>query len=99
MRVDFTLASARELEEAVAHYTAITIELGQAFAAEAEAATERISAYPLAWPKVGKLERRFRLERFPYGLVYTVEGDIALVLAVMHLHRKPGYWRERNPTG
>ena len=39
--------------------------------------------------------RRCRLSRFPYGLIYAVEGANMLVLAVAHLHRDPGYWRDR----
>jgi len=27
--------------------------------------------------------------------VYFVEGDEAYIVAVMHLHRDPGYWRDR----
>jgi hypothetical protein len=28
-------------------------------------------------------------------VVYTLEGDDLLVLAIAHQHRKPGYWRNR----
>ena len=40
--------------------------------------------------------RRYRLSRFPYGLIYTINNDDILVLAVAHLHRlRPDYWRDR----
>ena len=32
---------------------------------------------------------------FPYGILYTVERDSILILAVMHCSRKPGYWKRR----
>ncbi|MCI0365313.1 MAG: addiction module protein, partial [Phycisphaerales bacterium] len=36
--------------------------------------------------------RRRQLRRFPYGIVYSVRSDHILVVALMHLHRRPGYW-------
>ena len=44
---------------------------------------------------VGKLARRYRLTRFPLGIVYVNPDDDIIVFAVMHLRRRPGYWRER----
>lgn len=35
---------------------------------------------------------------FPYAVLYTVEDTHVLILAVMHCHRKPGYWRKRRAT-
>ena len=37
--------------------------------------------------------RRTRV--FPYTILYTIEPDYLLVIAVMHGHREPGYWRGR----
>ena len=31
--------------------------------------------------------------RFPYGLLYRLLEWEIVVLAVMHLHRKPDYWK------
>jgi len=39
--------------------------------------------------------RRVLVRRFPYALIYVVDRDGCLILAVMHLHRLPGYWRGR----
>ena len=33
--------------------------------------------------------------RYPYGVIYTCVGRDVLVLAIAHLHRRPGYWRDR----
>jgi hypothetical protein len=35
------------------------------------------------------------LEFISTGLLYCVEPDRIYVVAVMHLHRRPGYWRSR----
>jgi hypothetical protein len=33
--------------------------------------------------------------KFPYGLLYRIEPARIYIVAVMHLHRRPGYWRSR----
>jgi len=58
-------------------------------------AAERISLYPEAWHPLDEGLRRCRMNRFPYGLIYAIENGDILVLAVAHLHREPGYWRDR----
>ena len=32
---------------------------------------------------------------FPYAVLYSIEPDYILVVAVMHCRREPGYWRNR----
>ena len=33
--------------------------------------------------------------RFPYAVLYTVEHDYVLIVAVMHCHCEPDYWLHR----
>lgn len=49
----------------------------------------------MAWHILEGEIRRCLTNRFPFGILYSVEADRVLILAVMHLHRDPGYWRER----
>jgi hypothetical protein len=58
-------------------------------------AVNRVAEFPGAWQLLGVGVRRCRLNRFPYGLVYSHIGDGIIVLAVAHLNRKPEYWRAR----
>ncbi|MFH0813669.1 MAG: type II toxin-antitoxin system RelE/ParE family toxin, partial [Pseudomonadota bacterium] len=30
-------------------------------------------------------------------VLYTIEPDYILIIAVMHCHREPGYWKTRIP--
>lgn len=85
----------RELDEAIAYYEAQVAGLGDAFLLEILRVFDLISRYPDAWHPLGAHVRRCRLSRFPYGVVYAREPAGIVVLAVMHLHRKPEYWRER----
>jgi hypothetical protein len=84
-----------ELDQAIRWYESQAPGLGNAFLIEVLSAAERISRYPEAWHPLDKWLRRCRLNRFPYGLIYAIENGDVLVLAVAHLHREPGYWRDR----
>ena len=68
--------------------------LGYQFAIEVFAAVKRIKAYSTLWPLMNDRQvRRCLIHRFPYGVIYTLneEESETFILAVMHLHREPGY--------
>jgi len=39
--------------------------------------------------------RKLNFHRFPYAIVYSLRGDTLFIKAVMHLHRRPFYWKDR----
>jgi hypothetical protein len=39
--------------------------------------------------------RRAYCRRFPFGVGYRETAEVVWVLAVMHLRRRPGYWKDR----
>jgi len=90
------LPSAREeLREAIDYFDEQRPDLGQEFADEVDSTVARILDNPLAWPKEGKIARICPTHRFQYGIIYAVERTGIVILAVMHLHRRPGYWKKR----
>jgi hypothetical protein len=65
-------------------------------------AVDRIEEAPLSFPLVVRLDadlgvRRALLHRFPYSVVFLPLATELRVLAIAHLHRRPGYWRRRAP--
>ena len=95
MTVRLLEVAQRELDEAIAHYNGESPGLGDAFLLELLAAIDRIRRFPDAWHPLGGEIRRCRLRRFPYGLIYSMEKEDVLILAVAHTHREPNYWRGR----
>jgi plasmid stabilization system protein ParE len=95
MIVEIDEAAEEELVKAVAWYDRQSSTAGDEFLDEFHRAVQRIAAFPTAWPKVSRHARRCRLHRFPYGVVYQLRKDVAVIFAVMHLQRKPGYWKNR----
>ena len=69
--------------------------LGLDFALTVQRTYERLPESPASGAPFGRRLRRVLVPKFPYGLVYRVEADRIYIIAVMHLHRRPGYWRSR----
>lgn len=85
----------RELEDGTLWYESQRPGLGAEFLEEVSRAAAAVMERPSTWPRYPGNTHRYLLHRFPYALVYAVRVDFVVVLAVMHLRRKPGYWRHR----
>jgi plasmid stabilization system protein ParE len=95
MKIRFLSPARQELDDAVIWYNEQADGLGQEFLDELDRAIRRSVAYPLSSPEIEPGLRRCLLARFPYGLVYGLDGDTVVVVAVAHLHREPRYWSDR----
>ena len=84
-----------EFNRAVEYYEQLQSGLGIEFAEEIYATITRIIQYPDAWSVLSEHSRRCLVNRFPYGLVYQIKSRSLRIIAVAHLHRRPGYWKER----
>ncbi|WP_151444134.1 type II toxin-antitoxin system RelE/ParE family toxin [Halomonas lysinitropha] len=85
----------RELREAVDYYEEIEPGLGYDLSVEVFSAVQRAVSYPRAWPILDGDIRRALVRRFPYGVLYSEEEEMLLIIAVMNLHREPGHWKVR----
>lgn len=95
MKVEFLAPAQAELAEAIAYYNSRRPRLGSEFAREVKLALERIRQFPEAWSPLSKRTRRCCTNRFPYGVIYQIRDDTLLIVAVMHLHRRPTTWKAR----
>lgn len=95
MNVKFLSPARRELREAVKYYEKQRTGLGKDFRDEVRSTIERIVAFPLGWSLLDSEFRRCQTKQFPYGIIYTIENDDIIIIAVAHLHREPEYWKAR----
>lgn len=96
MDVRFHRLAIREYEERRTWYERRREGLGDAFRDEVDRAVARIAKSPNRWPVVFVKFRKVRPRRFPYLLYdHVVDASLALVLAVAHARRRPGYWKRR----
>ena len=97
-RIIFTKLAERELEDAMRYYEVESTGLGKRFRDEVRKAALRIAEYPLAWSVERGDIRKCLLHKFPYKLLYAVEDDHIVIIAVAHQHRKPDYWTDSSET-
>ncbi len=65
---------------------------GLKFKKEVRCSIERIRNYPHTWPFEKKEVRKYLLHHFPYKILYAIQGNYIIILALAHQHRKPDYW-------
>ena len=69
--------------------------LGQDFLDELRATYDRVAGAPLAYQGLRSGIRRALVRRFPYAVYFIAEGDVVIVLAVLHVNRDPAEWQRR----
>ena len=77
------------------YYEGQAENLGLDFIAAVQRTYQRLAAFPESGHPFGSRLRRALVPGFPYGLIYRVESECLFIVAVAHLHRRPGYWRVR----
>ena len=71
------------------------VGLGQEFLDGLRGTYARIVDGPLAYQDLRSGIRRPLLRRFPYAVGVAVEGDVVVVLAVLHPGPDPAEWQRR----
>ena len=84
-----------ELNEAVDYYNRCQEGLGLEFAKEIHSTIQNICSFPHAWTPLSQNTRRCLTKRFPYGVIYQTKGGEIIIIALMQLNEKPGYWHKR----
>jgi toxin ParE1/3/4 len=54
-----------------------------------------ITQDPVEWPILEDGVRRYLLDKFPYGILYTLDSNELRILSFAHLKRHPDYWKDR----
>ncbi|MGI6100216.1 MAG: type II toxin-antitoxin system RelE/ParE family toxin [Lentisphaerae bacterium] len=90
--VHFLKPAELELLDAAQYYEIQARGLGSEFLDKIETAILDIREAPERWPIIRANIRRRLVHRFPYALLYRVEPDAIIILATMHLRRRPDYW-------
>ncbi len=95
MRHEIHPEALAEYEAAALYYAERDPRVGQRFVAAVEDAIDRILDSPTRWRVLDEDVRRCLTRVFPYGVLYTIEADFVLIVAVMHCSRQPGCWKRR----
>jgi plasmid stabilization system protein ParE len=98
VRIVFTEAAQADLAAIFDYYNTERQGLGYEFAAEVDAALDRIQQMPHAWTQLEPSIRLCRTKRFPFGIVYRVSTEVCTIASIVHLHSDPGSWPKRYQT-
>lgn len=97
MRVVFHPGALADVESAAEFYDSREPSLGARFIDAVGEASSRIAEAPMTWRLVEEDVRRCLCHVFPCAVLYTIEPEWILIVAVGHCAREPGYWRSRLP--
>lgn len=86
-----------EMISAAVFYETKQKDLGKRFLTSVQNALNKIQVNPLLYQEIEDGVRRCLTTTFPFGVVFRIMPDQFVIIAVMHLHRDPGYWRSRVP--
>ena len=95
MSIRFLREAEKEVDEAFLWYEQQVVGLGYAFLSALDEGVELIRRFPLGFEVARGDLRKCSLKRFPFQIVYGLEKDVIVVVAVAHMHRKPMYWQDR----
>lgn len=84
-----------EANESAKFYEEKQEGLGKRFVEALTDAITRIRRRPELFGRVDANIRKCRILRFPYGVIYRDKKKSVEIIAVMHLKRKPDYWKKR----
>jgi len=95
MKSEFHPAAEQELAAAVNLGEQRSAGLGGELLMEAERIAELLCEAPNIGEPIDARHRRFPMRRFPFAIIYRVDGDVLRVIALSHRRQRPGYWRGR----
>ncbi len=95
MTFSFHPEAEKEFLFAIDYYEDCRTGLGYDFSIEVYETITRIISFPEAWTPLEADIHRSLVNRFPYGIIFTIDKNRILILAVMNLYREPDYWKQR----
>lgn len=84
-----------EMIKAAVWYKTKQADLGNRFLTSVQDAINRIKLNPGVYPFVDTDIRRCLVRTFPFGILFRDKSSHIEVMAIMHLHRDPNYWKSR----
>ncbi|MEO2089599.1 MAG: type II toxin-antitoxin system RelE/ParE family toxin [Gemmataceae bacterium] len=95
MRVVIRPAAEADLAEVIGWYESNSLGLSFDLRLALLATLDQIARYPDSSTQVSPTVRRALLRRFPHAVYYRRGGDMIEVIAILHTHRSPRRWQQR----
>ena len=95
MNVRFLTLAQKEVDDAFVWFDERVEGKGIEFLDELDRVVRLVKVYPLAAVEIEPEIRRCLFARFPCSLIYGIEDETIVVIAVAHARPSPRYWADR----
>jgi len=68
----------------------------QRYKEEVRISINRISVFPKAWTIICPNIRKCVMHKFPYNILYSIQENTILIIAIAHQYRRPDYWIDKS---
>jgi plasmid stabilization system protein ParE len=93
--IHFLAPAKEEMNASARFYEQQLPGLGHRFLDEVDRGIRAIREHPESAPAIHSEIRRKLIRHFPFALLYRITPAGIVILAVMHQHRRPDYWKGR----
>ena len=84
-----------EILQALEWYAERSAIAARAFVQELSSMVVLAGRSPESWPRSAANTRHIVFPRFPFDLVFRMQGETLEIIAVAHQRRRPAYWQYR----
>ena len=98
MHARFLKAAEVEVDVAVGYFDTQRDGLGDRFEQDLQNTVAFVTTHPMSGRAISDRVRKFRLRAFRYNIIYVIDGEEIIIVAVAHHRRRPGYWQARLVT-
>ena len=95
MKIRILSEAQDEIFRIIGFYDEKAAGLGLDFVEELDRVWALLSHHPEIGTRFEGEVRRLLVQRFPFSVLYSIESDELVVLAIAHQRQKPGYWKDR----
>jgi plasmid stabilization system protein ParE len=95
VNVRFLTLAQQEIDDAVVWFNEQADGKGRDFLDELDRAVRLVKSHPFASTEIEVDIRRRLFARFPYSLIYGIDEQTVVVIAIAHYRRSPRYWMDR----
>lgn len=96
IRVALSPDAVLDYDESFAWYVKRSRKSALDFEDEIAAAIDRIAVKHEDCPRFDDVYQYTRLKRFPFAVVFRVEGSTAHIVAIAHSSRRTGFWKSKD---
>ncbi len=95
MQIIYHPFAEEEMIIAAKYYNSQASGLGIKFLNDFDNTIDEIIETPNTWITLDEDIKRHQLSHFPFGILYRIVENNIRIIAVMNLHKKPNYWKNR----